>query len=176
MSRWRTVFHDRIRTQPHWSNSRFVARFRSVDACVERFPHGSTDNAEAFADVARVVEGLCYDGFISSPKNSYQVNLTFDECLVAQLRANSRECVSEPVLNAPREVAQAVGRNADAFLRLAHGPMMVIEIEKATVLKRHKMCRYVTNHVTTIFSTQAILLQAADSERLNGGRRDSNPV
>ena len=117
--------------EPHWSNSRFVARFRSVDACVERFPHGSTDNAEAFADVARVVEGLCYDGFISSPKNSYQVNLTFDECLVAQLRANSRECVSEPVLSAPREVAQAVGRNADAFLRLAHGPMMVIEIEKA---------------------------------------------
>lgn len=117
--------------EPHWNNNRFVARFRSVSVSVERFPHGTTENMEAFADLAKVVEGLCYDGFISSPKNGYQINLTFDDCLIAQLRANSHECVSEPVLSAPREVAHAVGRNADAFLRLAHGPMMVIEVEKA---------------------------------------------
>jgi hypothetical protein len=117
--------------EPHLNNSQFIGRFRSVGACVERFPQDSTEDAQAFADVAAVVDGLRYDGFISSPKNGYQINLTFDHCLIAQLRANSRECISEPVLSAPREVAHAVGRNADAFLRLAHGPMMVIEIEKA---------------------------------------------
>ncbi|MDQ6700970.1 MAG: hypothetical protein M3Z36_12390 [Acidobacteriota bacterium] len=57
--------------------------------------------------------------------------MTFDQSLIARLRANSRECVSEPLLNAPRAVAQAVGRNADVLLRLPHGPMLVIEIEKA---------------------------------------------
>ncbi len=86
-----------------------------MDACVERFPHGSTESAEAFADVARVVEGLCYDGFISSPKNGYQVNLTFDERLVAQLRASSRECVSEPVRRA-NLLAPWVGMRMPSFV------------------------------------------------------------
>ena len=73
--------------EPHWSNDRLVARFRSVDACVERFPPCATENEQDFRDVASVIEGIKYDGFISSPRNNYQVNLTFDQCLVEKLRA-----------------------------------------------------------------------------------------
>lgn len=118
--------------EPRWEDSRFIASFRSVETSVERFPSGCIEYGEAFDDLARMVDNLHYEGYILSPRNNYQVNLTFDQCVVDQMCLASRECISQPRLSAPQEVAEAVGRYADLLLRAPQiGGMIVVEIEKA---------------------------------------------
>lgn len=118
--------------EPRCENSRFIGTFRSVGASVERFPKGCAENEAAFEGLAKIVDGLQYEGYILSPSNSYQVGLTFDHRIVEQVRLLQRQCTSEPLLKAPREIAQAVGRNADLLLQVPEtGGMIVVEIEKA---------------------------------------------
>jgi len=117
---------------PKWENSQFVASFRSIDASVERFPADCDENSEAFDDLARAVDRLDYEGYIVSPSDSYQVNLSFDQRIVERLCLTERKCISEPVLNAPRQVARAVGQKADLLIGSpGTGGMIVVEVEKA---------------------------------------------
>jgi hypothetical protein len=118
--------------EPRWESPRFTASFRSVQSLVERFPSGCAENTQPFDALAGMLEGLQYDGYIQSSRNSYQVNLTLDQCLLAKMRLADVECDDGPELLETSEITKAVGRFADLLLRVPQSPFkVVVEIEKA---------------------------------------------
>lgn len=141
--------------EPRWRNARLWADFRSVDVCIDRFPEGCNGGAGAYEDLVKLVGDLRYEGYIEGKKNSYQVTLNFDDRLHERACSGGHECTSEPVLNAPREVARAVGLKADILLRTpSTGDIVVVEIEKAN---REKILRDIVKMLLFLEASQADL-------------------
>src|ERR1700719_3709028 len=91
----------------------FSAAMRSVDTCIERFPKGCTEYAEAYQPLLHAIEHLPYEASIVGDSNSYQVNLNLDEKLFEWFCSNAYKCSRFPKLDIPIEVSRAVGRDAD---------------------------------------------------------------
>jgi hypothetical protein len=140
--------------EPRWENGWLVADFRATDVCVERFPEDCTDEQEAYLQLSKLVEGLRYQGYIRSKKNSYQVNFNFDDKLHERACAEGQDCENAPALRAPREVAGAVGRKADTLLRGRGGSALVVEVEKAN---REKILRDIVKMLLFFEALQADL-------------------
>jgi hypothetical protein len=103
-----------------------------VEASVECFRTSRSENANVFNHLVRIIATLQYDGYVVSPKNNYQVNLTFDQRIVEQMHSRQCECTIEPILNSSQELAQAVGRKADLLIRVPEtNERIIVEIEKA---------------------------------------------
>ena len=124
---------------PRCENARFCADFRSVDARIDHLPECREDDAAEYQALVNLVEDLRYEGYIKSKKNTYQVDFEFDNELHVRLCSRGHGCTSGPVLNAPNEVARAVGLNADLLVRgINAARVLVVEIEKSN---REKILR-----------------------------------
>jgi len=141
--------------EPRWENARLLADFRSTDVCIERFPEGCDGGAGAYEELVKLVGDLRYDGYIGGKENSYQVNLNFDDKLHERACAGGHDCTNKPPLSAPREVARAVGLEADMLLRVpSTGNVLVVEIEKAN---REKILRDIVKMLLFFEAGQADL-------------------
>lgn len=149
----RDMFQDM--REPLWKNSRFVADFRAVDVVVERFPLGCDEHKELFDCVRLALLDLTYTGYIESPKNGYQVNLTLDQELVARLCECEFKCEAEPRIATDQEIAQAVGRNADILIQRSDSEVkIIVEVEKAN---REKILRDIVKMLLFLENGQAEL-------------------